>query len=129
VGLAQREVEAAGIATIALSMIPDLTHAAGAPRVAAIEFPFGRPLGQPADVDGQGAVLAATLDALRDADGPGAVIHLPYEWPEAIDQVHWHPAEPSPIVKLLGKNPGLFQRLVHGDIPREASQRQPAQER
>jgi hypothetical protein len=107
-------------------MIPDLTHAAGAPRVAAIEFPFGRPLGQPGDVERQRAVLAATLEALRDADGPGAVIRLPYEWPEPIDQVHWHPAEPSPIVKLLGQNPRLFQQLVDGHIPSDASQLDPA---
>ncbi len=122
-------MEAAGISTIALSMVPDLTHAAGAPRVAAIEFPFGRPLGQPGDVDGQRAVLAATLEALRDAGGPGAVIHLPYEWPEPVDQVHWHPAEPSPIVKLLGQDPGLFRRLVDGDIPPEASRRIPPPEK
>ena len=51
-------------------MIPDLTAAAGAPRVAAIEFPFGRPLGQPNDAATQRAVLHRTLDVLRDASKP-----------------------------------------------------------
>jgi hypothetical protein len=116
-------VEAAGIATIALSMIPDLTVAAGAPRVAAIEFPFGRPLGQPHDAATQRAVLHRTLDALRHASKPGTVVHLPFEWPETPEHVHWHPKESSPIIQLLGRDPSLFQRLVSGDIPPAASRR------
>jgi hypothetical protein len=116
-------VEAAGISTVALSMIPDLTAAAGAPRVAAIEFPFGRPFGQPNDAGMQGAVLRATLDALRDAAVPGTIVHLPFEWPESPAEVHWHPKEPSPIIQLLARDPSLFQRLATGDIPPEASRR------
>ncbi|MEX2224000.1 MAG: hypothetical protein WEG40_19600 [Candidatus Rokuibacteriota bacterium] len=104
-------------------MVPDLTAAAGAPRVAAIEFPFGRPFGQPNDPATQGAVLQATLDALRDASEPGNVAHLPFEWPEALHQVHWHPQEPSPIIKLVSRDPSLYQRLASGDIPPEASRR------
>ncbi len=119
-------MEAAGIATIALSMIPDLSKAAGAPRVAAIEFPFGRPFGQPNDAATQRAVLRATLDALREATKPGTVIHLPFEWPESPEQVHWHPEEPSPIIKLVSRDPILFQQLARaaaGEIPPEASKR------
>jgi hypothetical protein len=118
-------VEAAGIATIALSMIPDLTAAAWAPRVAAIEFPFGRPFGQPHDAVTQRAVLRATLHALCDAAAPGTIIHLPFEWPESPEEVRWHPKEPSPILQLLARDPSLFQRLAAGDIPPEASRRNP----
>ncbi len=116
-------MEAAGVATVALSMIPDLTAAAWAPRVAAIEFPFGRPFGQPHDTTTQRAVLHATLDVLRDAAAPGTVVHLPFEWPESPAEVHWHPEEPSPILQLLAGDPSLFQRLAAGDIPPEASRR------
>lgn len=119
-------MEAAGIATISLSMIPDLTAAGGAPRVAAIEFPFGRPFGQPNDAATQRAVLHGTLDVLRDASMPGTVVHLPFEWPESPEQVHWHPKEPSPIIKLLSRDPALFQQLARaaaGEIPPEASRR------
>ena len=116
-------MEAAGISTIALSIIPDLSAAAGAPRVAAIEFPFGRPLGQPNDAATQRAVLHATLDALQGASRPGTVVHLPFEWPEAPDQVHWHPKEPSTIVQLLARDSSMLQRLAGGDIPPEASRR------
>ena len=116
-------MEAAGVATIALSMIPDFTAAAGAPRVAAIEFPFSRPFGQPHDTATQRAVLRATLDVLSDAAAPGTVAHLPFEWPESAAEVRWHPKEPSPIIQLLAGDPSLFQRLVAGDIPPEASRR------
>lgn len=118
-------MEEAGISTIALSMVPDLTAAMGAPRVAAIEFPFGRPLGQPGDSDTQRAVLRATLEALRDAAAPGSVVDLPLRWPEPLDQVHWHPKEPSPIGRLLASDPSLFKRLVAGEIPAAASRRAP----
>lgn len=124
-GLAQRLVEAAGISTIALSMIPDLTAAWGAPRVAAIEFPFGRPLGQPRDTATQRAVLASALEVLGDAARSGAVVHLPFEWPEPAEQVHWHPKEPSPIIRLLGRDPSLLARLLDGEIPAAASHKEP----
>ncbi len=123
-GLAQRQVEAAGTSTIALSMVPDLAAAWGAPRVAAIDFPFGRPLGQPHDVSTQRAVLSAALDALHDAVRPGTVVHLPFAWPEPASDVHWHPKEPSPIIQLLGQDRTLFERLLDGDIPPQASTRQ-----
>lgn len=98
-------------------MIPDFTAAMGAPRVAAIEYPFGRPIGQPHDREGQMAVMRTTLRALEEADRPGVVIHLPFEWPEAPEAVHWHPKEPSPILKLLREKPELAQRLMHGELP------------
>lgn len=117
-GLVQREIEAAGIATITLSTIPEFTASVGGPRVAAIEYPFGRPLGQPGDREGQLAVLRATLNALEEAEAPGTVVHLPFDWPEPPEQVHWHPKEPSPIVKLLSQHPELYQKLLTGEIPK-----------
>ena len=46
-----RELEASGIATVCLSMIPELTRATGAPRVAGIAYPLSRPMGRPGDAD------------------------------------------------------------------------------
>lgn len=73
----------------------------------------------------QRAVLSATLEALCEADCPGSVTHLPFAWPEPASDVHWHPKEPSPIIQLLGRDPTLFQRVLDGDIPPEASIREP----
>jgi hypothetical protein len=106
-------------------MVPALTAAMGAPRIAAIEFPFGRPLGQPGDSDTQREVLLATLMALRNAQIPGTVTDLPFWWPEPAAEVHWHPKERSPIVRLLAADPSLFGQLVAGKIPAAASRRVP----
>ncbi|UCC86513.1 MAG: hypothetical protein JSV81_16930, partial [Anaerolineales bacterium] len=73
----QREIEAAGISTITLSSIPDLTAAVSVPRLAAIEHPLRYLLGQPGDPEGQRAVLRATLRALAEMTEPGSLTHLP----------------------------------------------------
>jgi hypothetical protein len=65
VGLVQREIEAAGFTTITLTPLPDLTASVSVPRLAAIEYPLGRTLGQSCDAAGQMAVLEATLQALE----------------------------------------------------------------
>ena len=117
-GLAQRAIEAAGIATVSLSMIPAFTRSVGAPRVAAIEYPMGRPLGQPGDREGQTAVLRAALRVVETASGPGEVVNLPFEWPEPPSQVRSSPAEPPPITRLVTRRPWLYLKLVAGEIPR-----------
>ena len=82
-GLVQRVLEASGIPTVTLSLIPDLTRAVGVPRLAAISYPFGRPLGRPHDADGQRAVLRAMLEVLASASGAGTCVELPFAWPES----------------------------------------------
>jgi hypothetical protein len=117
VGLASRVIEAAGISTICLSMIPELTAAAGAPRVAAIEYPLSRPMGMVGDAAGQGAVLRATLEALAAAGEFGAVIDLPFQWPEPRGKAMGRlPVEP-PIATLCKKKPWLYLKLLSGEIP------------
>jgi hypothetical protein len=44
-------------------MMPELTASSGAPRIAAIERPFGLTAGLPGDASGQLAVLRAALKA------------------------------------------------------------------
>lgn len=118
-GLVQRQVEAAGIATVSLSMIPELTSGAGVPRVAAISHPFARPMGQPGDAEGQRAVLRAMLQMLVDAAPPETVTYLPFEWPETLAVARGKLEEPPPIGKLLKKKPWLLLNLASGNIPEE----------
>lgn len=91
--------------------------AVGAPRVAAIEHPFGHTLGQPGDREGQMAVLRATLDALKVMDVPGSVIHLLFERPEPPAKARVHPPQPPPITKYLRRHPWLFLNLLSRNIP------------
>ncbi len=116
-GLAQREIEQAGITTITLSNIPELTASVSAPRIAAIEYPFGRTVGQPGDREGQTAVLEATLRAVEKMDTPGDVRHLPFEWPEPAKKAQGHPPQPPPIVGLLKRRPWLVPKLISRDVP------------
>lgn len=93
-------METAGISTIVLTPTHDFQRAVGIPRSAAIEYPYGRPIGQVDDRKGQRDVLLAALACLEKASKPGEVYHLPYTWPEEPRETHWHPPEMSPIVKM-----------------------------
>jgi hypothetical protein len=119
VGLVARVLEASGIPTVALSMIPDLTRAVGVPRLAAISYPFGRPLGRPHDADGQRAVLRAMLELLPSATGPDACVELPFQWPESPARARNASRDlaPPPIVELLKRKPWLVASLYSGRIP------------
>ena len=83
-----------------LTMTPEFHREIGIPRVAAIEFPYGRPVGQVHDAEGQRRVLQETLSFVERAGNPGEVCHLPFSWPEEPKLTKWQPPEISPIVKL-----------------------------
>ena len=82
-------------------MTPEFQREIGIPRVAAIEYPYGRPVGQVNDVKGQRRVLRETLSFMETANNPGETCHLPFTWPEEPKLTKWHPPEISPIVKLF----------------------------
>ena len=84
-----------------LTPTPEFHNAVGIPRTAAIEYPYGRLLGEVADRDQQRAILRATLDVLEQAQKPGTIEHLPFEWHQAPKDTHWHPSAMSPIVKMF----------------------------
>jgi D-proline reductase (dithiol) PrdB len=117
VGLVQREIEAAGISTITLSSIPDLTNSVGVPRLAAIEHPLGYLLGQPGDQEGQRAVLRSTLHALASMTRPGSICHLGCEWPASARRYSARPAKAPPIIKYLIRHPWHIPRLFSRDVP------------
>jgi hypothetical protein len=81
-------------------MTPDYNREVGFPRVAAIGYPYGRPVGQVGDVEGQRNVLLEALSVFEKARVPGQVFYLPFTWPEEPKDTKWHPPEISPIVKL-----------------------------
>jgi hypothetical protein len=117
VGLVQREIEAAGFATLILTPIPAVAQAVSVPRIAAIEYPLGRTLGQPGDAAGQMAVLRATLRALEDIQTPGGIVHLPFEWAEDPRTAAGEPPAPPPIVSHIIRHPWLLPRFLHRDVP------------
>ena len=92
-------MEEAGLTTVILTPTHEFNRAVGIPRTVALEYPYGRPIGQAGDHAGQRRVLLATLAVLETASEPGQVTHLPHVWPEDPRETHWHPPEMSPIVK------------------------------
>jgi hypothetical protein len=82
-----------------LTPTPEFHRAVGIPRSAAIEYPYGRPVGQVGDREGQRQVLLAALAFLEESSQPGQVRHLPFSWPEEPRDTHWHPPHMSPIIK------------------------------
>jgi hypothetical protein len=96
-----RFLEQDGFSTIILTMTPEYHREIGMPRVAAIEYPFGRPIGQVNDREGQRRVLIQTLSVLEKAQKPGQVFNLPFTWPEDPKKTNWHPPEISPLVKVF----------------------------
>lgn len=118
-GLVQRVLEASGVPTVALSMIPDLTRAVGVPRLAGISYPMGRPLGPPHDADGQRAVLRSMLEVLPAAAGPDTYVELPFMWPESVAQARnaSKDVRPAPIVELVTRKPWLLANLYTGRLP------------
>ncbi|MCK5724666.1 MAG: hypothetical protein KAI84_19185 [Gammaproteobacteria bacterium] len=93
-------MEEKGFSTVTLTVSPEFNREIGIPRVAAIEYPYGRPVGQVNDDEGQRKVLLEALSVLEKAQEPGQVFHLPFEWPEEPKETKWHPPVASPVIKL-----------------------------
>ena len=108
-----RRIEAAGIATVTVTMMPETAASLLAPRVVGVEFPFGHPFGQPHDRVMQRRVLETALAVLAGAAAPGTRVDVDIEWPQPRGEAYkaWQPAEPSPIVAMMlegrsGSGPG-----------------------
>jgi hypothetical protein len=101
-----RWIEAAGIATVVVTMMPDLADALLTPRVVGVEFPFGHPFGMPHDRPMQRRVLETALNVLSGAARPGTRVDIDVEWSQPLREAYraWQPEEPSPIVALLLKS-------------------------
>jgi hypothetical protein len=67
--------EAAGIATVVLSSIREVAQKVAPPRALHCEFPLGRPLGIPNDVEFQMDVLNRAFALLNEPSGPVLVDH------------------------------------------------------
>lgn len=96
-----REIEAAGVPTVTVSMMPVLSEKVGASRILGVQFPFGHSFGPVRDREVQTAVLHAALEVLVSAAEAGTRVDMDIEWPGDANEWYrrWQPAEPSPIVK------------------------------
>ncbi len=79
-GLVQREIEAAGIPTVGVSVCRDITYQLQVPRAVGLRFPLGNPFGAPMDTPMHSRVLKDALSLIQSAKAPGEVVDLPYDW-------------------------------------------------
>jgi hypothetical protein len=100
-----------------LSNIPDLTTSVCAPRIAAIEYPFGFTVGLPGDRAGQEAVLRATLAAAQEMTVPGSVRDLPFALPGNFRNLNIHPPASPPIIKYLVRHPWHLPNPWRREVP------------
>jgi D-proline reductase (dithiol) PrdB len=80
VGLIQREIERAGIATIGISIVREITNKVKPPRTISLRWPFGHPLGEPFNEAQHRTILFEAFKALYAIKEPGTIIDLPYRW-------------------------------------------------
>jgi hypothetical protein len=98
-----RLIEAAGIPTVTVTMMPALADAVLAPRIVGVEFPFGHPFGMAGDRAMQRRVLETALTVLSGAASFGTRVDVDIEWPvpRAAAYKSWQPKEASPIVAMM----------------------------
>jgi D-proline reductase (dithiol) PrdB len=98
-----RWIEAAGMPTVTVTMMPAVAEERRAPRIVGVEFPFGHAFGMPGDVVMRRRVLELALRVLAGAPSFGTRVDLDVEWPVPIREAYraWQPREPSPIVKKM----------------------------
>ena len=83
VSLLARALESSGLATVTISMLPELTERVGAPRTLAVRFPFGAPCGDPGNRELHLAVLREALELLATAERAGEIRRSGLGWRKA----------------------------------------------
>lgn len=76
----QRVLEATGLATISLTIEPDLMKLVQVPRAMSVDFPPGCPVGEPTDRDKQLKVVREALEYLTTMKQAGTVWKSPFKW-------------------------------------------------
>ncbi len=70
VGLIQRAIEYAGMTTVSLSVLREITEKIHPPRALFVPFPLGYPLGEPNNAELQTRILRAAFALLPRNDFP-----------------------------------------------------------
>ena len=98
-----RWIEAAGIPTVTVTMMPAVAEERSAPRIVGVEFPYGHAFGMPHDSAMQRRVVELALRVLAGASAFGTRVDLDVEWPVQLREAYraWQPKVPSPIVRKL----------------------------
>jgi hypothetical protein len=95
-----RVIEATGIPTVTVTMMPVFSDKYRSSRTLGVEFPFGHSFGMVRDPQMQTRTLRAALDLLVLAQESGTRVDVAEQWPVDHKEAYksWQPSESSPIV-------------------------------
>jgi D-proline reductase (dithiol) PrdB len=79
-GIIQDACEKEGMATISITLKPEVTQFINIPRAAYIRFPYGYPVGPAFNPSLQKEILIKSLELIHLLKEPGMVVKLPYRW-------------------------------------------------
>ena len=79
-GLIQFAIENAGMPTISITHLADLTAKVRVPRSLHLSFPLGRSFGRAGEYHLQGQILEDAIHYIREINVPETIIKLPYKW-------------------------------------------------
>ena len=79
-GLIQRVLDDAGLATISLTLVKEITEQVKPSRALFVEHPFGHTFGDVGDRVVQRQILRDCLRAAVEIMQPGTIRTLPYRW-------------------------------------------------
>jgi hypothetical protein len=98
-----RWIEAAGIPTVTVTMMPSVAEDRRTPRIVGVEFPFGHAFGMPHDHVMQRRTLELAVRVLAGAPTFGTRVDLDIAWPVPIRDAYraWQPKVASPIVRKI----------------------------
>jgi hypothetical protein len=77
VGLVQSVIEKAGIPTVSITLLREVTERVQPPRALAVDRPLGYPLGEPHNVSVQKRIILAALNLLAQPVSDPLVVELP----------------------------------------------------
>ncbi len=69
-----------GMATVALSIVREITEKTPPPRALVLHWPFGHALGEPGNRAQQLSVLGLAFSVLFQAPGPGTLVDAHLRW-------------------------------------------------
>jgi hypothetical protein len=73
VGLIQSIIEKAGIPTVSVSLLREITERVAPPRVLFVDYPLGYPLGAPNNPALQGEIILAAFELLAERIPPAII--------------------------------------------------------
>lgn len=79
-GLLQRVFDDAGLSTISLTLVKEITELVKPSRALFVEHPFGFTFGNIGDTELQRRILLDCLRAAEEVRTPGTILDLPYRW-------------------------------------------------